>query len=106
MHYTGDIRRHGRVTVGCSIQVSWKDRFGNEKYANAEVSDVSEAGMRIKVPEALTQQTLVTLRSDKLALHGQAAVRSCRRQGNKYSVGLEFIGGLSWKPRAEAPRGH
>jgi hypothetical protein len=77
--------------------VSWKDRSGNEKFANAEVVDVSEAGMQIKVPEAFAEQTLVTLRSHRLELHGRASVRRCVRKGAKYLVGLEFLGGLKWK---------
>jgi PilZ domain len=97
----GDIRRHERVTQAAPVQVSWKDRLGNEKFANAEILDVSAAGMRVKVPESLAEHTFVTLRSDRLALHGRASVRSCVRQGAKYLVGLEFIGGLQWKPRSE-----
>jgi hypothetical protein len=101
MPHKGDLRRHERVLQGAPVQVSWKDRLGNEKFANAEILDVSEAGIRVKVPESLAEHTLVTLRSDRLALHGRASVRSCDRQGAKYLVGLEFIGGLSWKPPSE-----
>jgi PilZ domain len=97
----GDIRRHERVPQAVPVQVGWKDRLGNEKFANAEILDVSEAGMRVKVPESLAEHTFVTLRSDRLALHGRASVRSCVRRGAKYLVGLEFIGGLQWKPRLE-----
>jgi hypothetical protein len=57
--------------------------------------------MRVKVPESLAEHTLVTLRSDRLALHGRASVRNCVRQDVKYLVGLEFIGGLNWKGRSE-----
>jgi hypothetical protein len=101
MPHKGDIRRHERVPQAAPVQVSWKDRLGHEKFANAEILDVSEAGMRVKVPESLAEQTLVTLRSDRLALHGRASVRSCVRQRARYVVGLEFIGGLQWKRRSE-----
>lgn len=97
----GEIRRNERVPQGAPVQVSWTDRLGNEKFANTEILDVSKAGMRVKVPESLAEHTLVTLRSERLALHGRASVRSCDRQGAKYLVGLEFIGGLSWKPPSE-----
>jgi hypothetical protein len=96
-----DIRRHQRVSLAAPVQVSWQDRLGNEKFVNAEVLDVSEAGMRVRVPESLMQQTLVTLRSDRLALHGRASAKSCVRQGNKYLVGLEFVGGLNWRPASQ-----
>jgi hypothetical protein len=52
----GDIRRHERVPQAAPVQVSWKDRLGHEKFANAEIVDVSEAGMRVKVPESLAEQ--------------------------------------------------
>jgi hypothetical protein len=97
----GDIRRHERLPQTASVQVSWKDRLGNEKFANAEILDVSEEGMRVKLPESLVEHTLVTLRSDRPALHGRASVRSCARLGARYLVGLEFIGGLQWKPLSE-----
>jgi hypothetical protein len=57
-------------------------------------------GMRIEVPEPLEKQAYVTLRSNALSLHGRASVRSCTRQGTKYLVGLEFSGGLKWKPKS------
>jgi len=57
--------------------------------------------MRVKVPESLAEHTLVTLRSDRLALHGRASVRSCVRQSARYLVGLEFIGGLQWMRHSE-----
>jgi len=60
--------------------------------------DVSEAGMRVELPEPLEKLTYLTLRADGLKLHGTASVRSCTRKGLKYVVGLEFSGGLQWKP--------
>jgi len=94
----GDIRRHERIPHATPIQVGWKDRFGNEKFASAEILDVSEAGMRVKVPESFAEHTLITFRSDRLALHGRASARSCVRHGANYLVGLEFVGGLNWRP--------
>jgi hypothetical protein len=92
------LRRHDRVRQSAPVQVSWRDGSGNEKFANAEILDVSEAGIRVKVPESFADRTLVTLRSDRLELHGQASARSCVRQGAKYLLGLEFVGGLKWTP--------
>lgn len=97
----GDIRRHKRVLQTEPVRISWTDRFGNEKFATADIVDISETGMRIKVTEALTVATLVTLRSDRHSLHGRASVRSCVRHGAKFLVGMEFIGGLKWKPSSE-----
>ena len=78
----------------------WKDRSGQEKFAKARSLDISERGMRIEVPEPLEKQAYVTLRSSALSLQGTASVRSCTRLGAKYLVGLEFSGGLKWKPKS------
>ena len=42
------------------------------------------------------------LDSDGLALHGTATVRNCTGKGFKFQVGLEFSGGMKWKP--ETPK--
>lgn len=93
------IRRDERMPAAELVEVTWKDRYGQEKFAKARSLDVSELGMRIEMPEALDKLVYVTLRSIPLALHGTASVRSCTRRGTKYLVGLEFSGGLRWKPK-------
>jgi len=62
--------------------------------------DISEAGMRVEVPEPLEKLTYLTVRADGLGIHGTASVRSCTRKGLKYVVGLEFSAGLQYKPKA------
>ena len=97
------IRRDERLTREALVEVTWKDRLGQEKFAKARSLDVSEKGMRVEMPEALEKQNYVTLRSNSLSLHGTASVRSCVRKGTKYLVGLEFSGGLRWKPKPQNP---
>jgi len=97
------IRRSERLTTEGLVEVTWKDRFGQEKFAKARSLDVSEKGMRIEMPEALERQNYVTIRSNALSLHGTASVRSCTRKGTKYLIGLEFSGGLQWKPKSKPP---
>lgn len=96
------IRRDDRIPSTELVEVTWKDRYGQEKFAKARTLDVSELGMRIEVPEPLEKLAYVTFRSSALALHGSASVRSCVRQGTKYLVGLEFSGGLKWKPKGSS----
>jgi hypothetical protein len=79
----------------------WCDSSGHDKFANALALDISETGMRLKVPEALAVQSCVTLRSEILKLHGQASVRYCSRLGTKYAIGLEFGRGVRWTPAAK-----
>jgi len=93
------IRRDARISADALVELTWKDRMGQEKFAKARSLDVSETGMRIEVPEALDKQAYVTIRSSALSLHGTASVRSCTRKGTKYLVGLEFSGGLKWRPK-------
>jgi hypothetical protein len=72
--------------------------MGEQKFAYAKILDVSESGMRVELREALARHAYVSLRADKIGLQGSASVRSCVKKGGKYLVGLEFSGGLKWKP--------
>jgi PilZ domain len=94
----GDLRRHHRTALAAPVQLSWTDRDGNQKFAYAKILDVSESGMRVEAREPLAKHAYVALRGEKIALQGSASVRSCTKQGTKYVVGLEFSGGLKWKP--------
>jgi len=94
-----DLRRETREVCTPAVKIMWCDAFGADKFANATALDVSAQGMRLKVPEALRVQSSVTLRSEKLSLQGQASVRHCSRFGTSYTVGLEFVRGVRWKPK-------
>jgi hypothetical protein len=100
MEHQGDLRRHQRNEISTSAYLSWADRDGNQKFAQGRVIDVSEIGMRIEMREPLARQAYLSFRVDQLALQGSASVRSCKKQGTKYVLGLEFAGGLKWKPKA------
>lgn len=93
-----DIRRYRRKTISTRAQVTWQDHLGNDKFANARCFDISESGLRLEVPEALPVHAQITLRSSDLRLHGRASVKHCSKQGTKYILGVEFVGGLRWKP--------
>ena len=95
----GDLRRHHRTPVTAQVELNWTDARGTEKFITGEIIDVSESGMRIRTREALARQTYVTLRAAQIGLHGRASVRTCSKQGTKHVVGLEFAGGLKWKPK-------
>lgn len=73
--------------------------MGEQKFAYAQILDVSESGMRVELREALARQAYVSLRADQIGLQGSASVRSCVKKGNKFIAGLEFSGGLKWKPK-------
>jgi hypothetical protein len=95
----GDLRRHGRTQAGCLVELVWKDRFGNEKFTKTRALDISESGMRVEVPEQISEGSYVTFRAGELELHGRGSVKTCRGKGIRYVVGLEFSGGMKWKPK-------
>jgi hypothetical protein len=100
MGQKGELRRHGRISKSAPLQLIWKDRQGLDRFINGSILDVSESGIRIELREPLEPQTYVTLQAVSLGLHGSASVKSCARKGLKYVVGLEFSGGLKWKPKS------
>lgn len=99
MSQKGDIRRHSRSPRSGPVQLTWKDANGNAQVSRGRLVDISEAGMRVELPEPLEKLTYLTVRADGLGIHGTASVRSCIRKGLKYVVGLEFSAGLQWKPK-------
>jgi hypothetical protein len=96
-----DLRRHTRQDCTPTVKIMWCDTSGHDKFANATALDISETGLRLKVPEALPVQSCVTMRSDALKLRGQASVRYCSRLGTTYAIGLEFGRDVRWSPAAK-----
>lgn len=101
MHDSGNIRRHMRFEGDMTSQVVWQDRFGRDKWAKATLLDISASGARFHMPEPLELRSVVGLICPSARLHGQATVRFCKREGNKYVVGVEFVCGFRWKPPAD-----
>jgi len=100
MSHEGDLRRHSRAEKSSPIQIVWKDRSGADRFVTGKTLDISVAGMRVEISEPIDKQTYVTMQCTALALRGTASVRSCTRKGMKYILGLEFSGGLQWKPKS------
>ena len=99
MDNKGDLRRQARRPITAPIQLSWTDIQGTEKFITARIVDISESGMRVQMREPLAKQTYVALRADQIGLQRRASVRTCVKQGTNHVVGLEFSGGLKWKPK-------
>ena len=99
MSREGELRRHARAEKSSPVQIVWKDSAGVDKFVNGKTLDISASGMRVEVSDPIERRTYVTLQCTALALRGSASVRSCTRKGMKYVVGLEFSGGLQWKPK-------
>ena len=96
-----DMRRENRRNCTQPVGIMWRDSAGDDKFMNAPVRDISESGVGLQIPEPVPVRSFVTLCAEKLGIHGQASVRYCSRQGMKYSIGVEFTGGMRWKTEAE-----
>ncbi len=100
-YQTSHLRRHERVSEPSSVEIIWADRNGEDRFQRVDTLDISDLGMQIVMTESLQERSYVTVRSEKLRVHGTASVRSCVRKGLKYRVGLEFSAGLRWKTPLE-----
>jgi hypothetical protein len=90
----GNSRRFERTPHSVEIQISWEDAYGQTKYSRAQCLDISASGMSLELVESVRPRSRVTLKSDGLRLAGSATVRYCVRRGGKFTLGLEFMGGL------------
>jgi len=79
MRDAGNIRRHERSECDKKGRAMWTDRAGRDKYA-------------------IDARSVLNLASDDMKIQGQATVRFCKRQGTKFVVGAEFVGGNAWAP--------
>jgi hypothetical protein len=93
------LRRHDRVERRVPVQVTWKDRLGNDNFLTGHTVDVSQDGMRLELGAKIAEGTFINFRAEGLKLHGTASVRRCVRQGSVYVIGLQFAGGLQWKAK-------
>jgi hypothetical protein len=86
----GEKRRYERVAYNGPIRISWESERGEVMYAQGKCVDVSEAGLRIEVPEPVPVRTYITLRADRINVSGRASVRSVDRRGTRFVLGLEL----------------
>ncbi|MBL8294487.1 MAG: PilZ domain-containing protein [Bryobacterales bacterium] len=90
------LRRNPRVPLHDRVQLTWTSDDGLACYANGITTDVSEKGLRLESPHPVPERAVVTFRLANYRLHGSGSVRSCHRTGLKYTIGLEFAGGLTF----------
>lgn len=82
----------GRVRVG------WEDEQGHARVAYGRCFDISATGLGLEIEEALPVRGYVTFEVIPLGFRGTASVRFIRRKGLRNVVGLDFSGGLRWRP--------
>ena len=89
-------RRASRSQCSVGIRLAWTCGF--DKYAMGACVDISRTGLRMLISHPIPVGTKVSFKSDCLALGGSGTVRFCKRQTSKYMIGLDFAGGLQWRP--------
>jgi hypothetical protein len=95
------LRRHDREQIDRAVQVEWPGDTGIVCFARCRCIDISQSGMRLNSPEPMPVRTSVNFQIEGTAFNGCAWVRSCVRSGLRYLIGMEFGGGLRWKPTVE-----
>lgn len=94
------LRRHDREASSEEILLGWTDSQGHLHQVRGKCLDISEFGLQIESMEPVAVRTYVLVKSRKLGIDGSASVRHCTRKGIRYRLGLEFSGGLRYRPRS------
>jgi hypothetical protein len=93
-----DTRRQPRFHVESKVHLHWITSRGGLERLSGFCVEVSPTGMRVRLDRVIPLQALVNLQSPELRLAGEAVVRHCARRSGQFLVGLEFVGGLEWRP--------
>jgi hypothetical protein len=89
-------RRAGRQNCNAPAQLSWNE--GNEAiWVQARTLDVSSTGARFEVAREVPRQAQIQFRAPGIALNGAGSVRFVERRGLRWTVGVQFAGGMKWK---------
>ena len=98
-----DLRRHQRYLVSNGVlRATWLDSGGRTRSADVSVSNISEGGLALELPEAPEPASVIMLRSEKHHMSGSGSVRYCRQGDRKFVVGVKYAAGLRWSPPPDA----
>ena len=95
---SSSLRRFPRIPVSSKGSLVYVDAQGNTCMVRFKVTDISQQGISLEAETPLAPRTYVNFKVDKPALSGSASVRYCARNKLRYTIGLEFSGGLEWLP--------
>ena len=82
-------RRHPRFPFLNPVRISWEDQ-GQPRFATGKCVDISEAGLRIEIPEKVRPGTVIQVASERIKLAGAATVKHASHRGGKCQLGLEL----------------
>ena len=83
-------RPEERYDVDFQVFLSWQAKHGAIQRVSGRCVDWSPSGANLQMKERLETHTAVLVHSEQFGRMGDASVRYCRREGMKYSVGLQF----------------
>ena len=83
-------RPEERYKVDFQVFLTWSDQKGGVRRASARCTDLSASGARLETLSNFNAQSIVLVTSQQFGRMGNATVRYCRREGMKYTVGLQF----------------
>jgi hypothetical protein len=95
-------RREHRAPGERRVQLEWLDTLRGRQVVSAQMIDISESGMQIALPNAITPGTYVQIRCKDYALTGMAGIKHCSRVRMGYRAGLEFSG-FRWRALETTP---
>ncbi|MBK9166938.1 MAG: PilZ domain-containing protein [Bryobacterales bacterium] len=101
--HTKELRSHPRYALQGSVAISWQDGHGRFRTSQSKGIDICVSGLQIEATDPIDLHTNVMVRSERLQLSASTAVRYCRQHGPRYRIGLEFTGGLHWRPPGDKP---
>ncbi|MCC6591097.1 MAG: PilZ domain-containing protein [Bryobacterales bacterium] len=91
------LRRQTRIPLNARVKLLWTGENGQACFCMAQAVNISESGLRLESDHAVPLRSYVNFQVENSDVQGSASVRSCRHQGMKYCIGLEFTGGLRWE---------
>lgn len=83
-------RPEERYKVDFTVTLSWQDKAGLVRRGTGRCVDLSASGAKLETREPLAARANVLVNSEQFGRMGNASIRYCRREGMKYSVGLQF----------------
>lgn len=95
-----ELRRHPRSLVSGPVTVGWTDAAGVNRISRGKYVNASETGVCLELRDPLPERGFINFRCEGLRLSGSGSVRHCGRKQMTWTVGVEFCGGLSWRPSA------
>ncbi|MBI5280133.1 MAG: PilZ domain-containing protein [Candidatus Solibacter usitatus] len=89
-------RRFIRAPGMGKVKLHWRTPEGFTYQEVAACLDISRTGAKLELRSAIPQGTMLQLESRDLHIAGVAYVRHCKPRGMKFTVGVEFLGGMEW----------